>query len=212
MKVKLIHITPEAEKHIAYCARVSSKNQDNPKYEKLLGYCLKNGHFSVFEMASLCLEITTSRAIAAQILRHKSFSFQEHSQRYSEVQGNEIVEARLQDSKNRQNSLKDENDEHGTWFKGAQDAVWEQSKRLYDEALKRGLAKEQARFLLPLSTTTRMYMMGNIRSWITYINVRTDPSTQLEHREIALQAKELFIQQLPTVSSALGWLDDRIIL
>jgi len=206
MKVNFIHITPEAEKHIAYCARVSSKQQDNPEYAKLLAYCLKHGHFSVFEMATICLEIITSRAIAAQILRHRSFNFQEHSQRYAEANDREIMEARLQDVKNRQNSLKDENDEHGTWFKGAQDAVWEQSKRLYDEALERGLAKEQARFLLPLATQTRLYMHGNVRSWITYIQTRTDKATQLEHREIAEAAKKIFIEQLPIVAKALDWI------
>ena len=110
MKVQLIHLTPEAEKHVAYCARVSSKQQDNPEFEKLLSYCIKHQHWSVFEMASMCLEITTSRAIAAQILRHKSFSFQEHSQRYAEAATREIMEARLQDTKNRQNSFKDEKD------------------------------------------------------------------------------------------------------
>jgi len=205
VKVKLIHVTPDAEKHIAYCARVSSKHQDNPEYAKLIAYCIKHGHWSILEMASMCVEITTSRAIAAQILRHKSFSFQEFSQRYAEAAEREIVEPRLQDTKNRQNSLVDEKDVHGGWFKAAQDAVWEQSKRLYDEALSRNIAKEQARFLLPLATQTRMYMHGNIRSWATYLQVRCDPSTQKEHRDIANAIKAIFIQELPTIGEALGW-------
>ena len=205
MKVGLVHITPDAEKHIAYCARVSSNNQDNPEYEKLLRYCAKHGHWSVFEMASMCLEITTSRAIAAQILRHKSFSFQEHSQRYAKAVDREEVEARMQDNKNRQNSLTEGAEAHEIWVKGAQDMIWVQSKRLYDEAIERGLAKEQARFLLPLATQTRLSMMGNVRSWITYIQVRTDPSTQKEHRDIALAAKAIFIEQLPIVAKALDW-------
>lgn len=205
MKVSLVHITPDAEKVVAYCARVSSPNQDNPEYEKLLRYCAKNGHWSVFEMSSMCLEIQTSRAISAQILRHKSFSFQEFSQRYAKTQEREVVEARLQDIKNRQNSLPDEQDEHGIWFKGAQDAVWSLANTLYNEGLDRGLAKEQMRFLLPMASQTKLYMNGNLRSWIHYCEVRCDKSTQQEHRDIALECKRIFTEQCPTIAKALDW-------
>jgi thymidylate synthase (FAD) len=181
--VSLIHVTPEAEATIAYCARVSSSNQENPEYAKLLSYCIKHSHWSVFEMAGMCLQIETSRAIAQQILRHRSFHFQEFSQRYAEATENNFYEARRQDIKNRQNSISD----------------------MSKEALKKGIAKEQARMLLPLSTKTKMYMHGTVRDWIHYIQVRTDPSTQKEHREIAEKAKEIFVLQFPTISMALNW-------
>jgi thymidylate synthase (FAD) len=205
MQVKLIHITPDAEKHIAYCARVSSPNQDNPEYAKLLAYCIKGKHWSIFEMANLCLEITTSRAISAQIIRHKSFSIQEFSQRYAAVDAYEKYQARRQDLKNRQNSIDDMSDTDKIWFDVMQDLTWEESYRRYQQALDRGVAKELARSLLPMGTQTRLYMNGSIRSWITYIEVRTDPSTQKEHRDIALEAKRIFVEQLPTVAEALGW-------
>lgn len=205
MEVKLVHITPDAEQTIAYCARVSSSDQSNPEYSKLLKYCIKNNHWSIFEMANACIEITTSRAIAQQILRHRSFSFQEFSMRYAKSLDREIMEARLQDTKNRQNSFEDINNEHSEWFKEAQNKVWEQSSNLYQQALERGLAKEQARFLLPLATQSKLYMNGNIRSWLHYVSVRTDPSTQKEHREVALQIKELLKQQLPIITKALDW-------
>lgn len=205
MQVRLIHVTPDAEKHVAYCARVSSPNQDNPDYTKLMRYCIKGGHWSIFEMANMCLEITTTRAISPQILRHKSFSFQEFSQRYSEASSYESYTARRQDLKNRQNSIDDMSEEDQKWFTDAQKQVWDNSYSLYEEALAKGIAKEQARALLPLNTTTRLYMNGNIRSWITYIQVRTDPSTQKEHRDIALEAKRIFIEQFPTIAEALEW-------
>lgn len=206
MKVELIHITPKAEKHISYCARVSNpSNQKNTEYEKLLAYCIKHQHWSIFEMANMCVEITTSRAISAQILRHKSFSFQEFSQRYSNVSEFEEYNARRQDLKNRQNSIDDLSIETKAWFHQAQEIAITISSDLYTEAIDKGIAKEQARFLLPLSTRTRLYMNGSIRSWIHYITLRTDPSTQLEHRVIAEECKKIFKDNLPVVSKALNW-------
>lgn len=209
MQTKLISVTPEAEKIIAYCARVSNPaNQDNPEVAKLLAYCIKHGHWSVFEMANLCVEVTTSRAVAAQILRHKSFCFQEFSQRYAEVeQPLEYVTypARRQDVKNRQNSLDDMSDDDRIWFKNAQEDLSELSYRLYNLALKKGIAKEQARFLLPLSTQTKLYMNGSVRSWIHYLQLRTDKATQLEHRQIAEEIKVIFCEQFPTIAKALDW-------
>jgi len=201
--VKLVHITPNAESQIAYCARVSSTNQENPEYEKLLRYLIKHKHWSPYEMASCCVEIETSRAIAAQILRHRSFSFQEFSQRYSEATEFEISEARRQDVKNKQNSIDDMSDEDKQWFAFAQSAVNKNGLALYQLALERGIAKESARVLLPLSTKTKMYMHGTIRSWITYFITRMDKSTQLEHRQIAQQIYVIFKQELPTIIKVL---------
>jgi thymidylate synthase (FAD) len=205
MKVSLVHVTPDAEKHIAYCARVSSPNQENPEYEKLLAYCVRNAHWSVFEMASMCLEITTSRAISAQILRHRSFNFQEFSQRYAEATEYVIHTARRRDEKNRQNSIDDMSPEVQDWFLRAQVDVLTVADQHYRQAIEMGIAKESARMLLPLSTQTRLYMHGTVRSWIHYIQVRTDNSAQLEHREIAEQCKSIFCEQLPTVAKALQW-------
>lgn len=205
MNTKLIHVTPEAEKHIAYTARVSSNNQDNPEIEKLIRYCIKHGHWSIFEMATMCVEIETSRAIAAQILRHKTFSFQEFSQRYAEAQDFEYSDARRQDKKNRQNSIDDIPEEDQEWFKVAQLEVSRLSESLYKEALSKGIAKECARFLLPLNTKTRLYMHGNIRSWITYFMVRCGPETQKEHRDIANAIKGIFCEQFPVIAKSLEW-------
>lgn len=205
MNVKLIHVTPDAEKHIAYCARVSSPHQENPQYEKLLKYLIKHKHWSPYEMASMCMEITTSRGIAAQILRHRSFSFQEFSQRYAEATEFEIYPARRQDLKNKQNSIDDMSEDTRIWFKNIQGDINKMSHTIYEQALRMGIAKEQARFLLPLSTQTKLYMHGNIRSFIHWIEVRSDESTQLEHREIALKAKEIFKEHLPVISKALDW-------
>lgn len=201
MKVKLVHVTPESEKHIAYCARVSSPNQENPEYIKLLKYLIKHKHWSPYEMASMCLEITTSRGIAAQILRHRSFSFQEFSQRYA-VSGEEFETygARRQDLKNKQNSIDDMSKDDQVWFANVQEDVQKYSHQVYEQALKRGIAKEQARFLLPLSTTTKMYMMGSFRSWMTYFITRMDKSTQLEHREIAKQCFLIFKENAPIIA------------
>ena len=208
MNVKLISITPNAEQIISYCARVSnSKNQQNyATMDKLLKYCIDNHHISIFEMANMCLEIVTTRGISAQILRHKSFSFQEFSLRYSEALTYESYEARRQDVKNRQNSIDDLSNETKDWFEAAQKNIWEKSYELYQEALKRNISKESARFFLPLNTQTKLYMNGSIRSWMTYIQIRTDPSTQKEHRDIAEAAKQIFIKELPIISKAMSWL------
>lgn len=207
MTVKLIWATPEAEHHVAYCARVSSPdNQDNRETEaKLLKYCLEHGHWSVFEMAHMAIEIHTSRAIARQILRHRSFSFQEFSQRYAEVSDEMIeVHARSQDKKNRQNSIDDVDKKTKKWFTAMQLNLWYDAMTAYQTALEKGIAKECARALLPEGLTpSRMYMSGSLRSWITYLQVRLDSSTQLEHREVAEQIKEVFKEQFPTISSFL---------
>ena len=205
MQTRLIHITPNCEKTIAYCARVSSPKQDNPNIEGLIKYCIENGHWSIFEMTNMCIEIRTSRAISAQILRHRSFSFQEFSQRYAEVQDFDYYEARRQDTKNRQNSINDLPEETVNWFIEAQSKVIELASDLYYQALEKEIAKECARFLLPLNTNTRLYMNGSIRSWITYLQVRLDKSTQKEHREIAEEIKAIFIKELPIISKALNW-------
>lgn len=202
--VKFVHCTPDAERHMAYCARVSSANQDNPDLQ-LLAYCAKHNHWSVFEMATMCLEIVTSRGISPQILRHKSYSFQEFSQRYAIPDDFILYEARRQDTKNRQNSLDDLSPETKQWFLTAQRENWLRAKQLYDEAIVLGIAKECARFLLPLNVKTRLYMHGTIRSWIHYINLRTEPATQKEHRDIAVMCQKVFCEQLPTVARALDW-------
>ena len=203
--VKLISITPEAEKIMVYCARVSSKQQDNPELSKLIKYCLDHKHWSIFETASMTVEIETSRAISAQILRHRSFTFQEFSQRYAEATEYVTYEARRQDKKNRQNSIADMKLDDEKWFWEAQQMVHSNCDRLYRQALKRGIAKEQARFLLPMSTKTKLYMTGNIRNWLHYIELRVHIDTQLEHRIIAEQIQSVFIEQLPLVAAAMGW-------
>lgn len=212
MEVQFISDTPDAEKVMLYCARVSNPKNQKSEDTKLLNYCIKHGHWSVFEMADLVVEVTTSRAIAAQILRHKSFSFQEFSQRYAEVQGFEIYNARSQDQKNRQNSIDNVSKEDQEWFLKAQESIQEAAKTLYKEALNKGIAKEQARFLLPMSSTTKLYMKGSIRSWITYFMVRLDKSTQLEHREIANGCWIIFKQRFPIVAKALMEKDPEIFI
>lgn len=204
--VRLISITPDAEAVIAYCARVSNpKNQDNPKIGGLLKYCVQNSHWSIFEQANMVLEITTSRAIAPQILRHRSFTFQEFSQRYAAASDCIIYDARRQDDKNRQNSIDDLSEDTRKWFRQAQESVWKNASALYEEALGKGIAKECARALLPLSTKTTLYMNGTIRSWMHYIGLRSGHGTQLEHMRIAEQAKAIFCEQLPVTAEALGW-------
>jgi thymidylate synthase (FAD) len=200
--VKLIWITPEAEKIIAYCARVSNPtNQDNPNYSKLLKYCLDNHHFSVFEMASACFEIKCSRTIARQILRHRSFSFQEFSGRYSSMPETPIIsKARRQDTKNRQNSI-DDLDEgiKEEWVKTQLD-VWTTAWNKYQDVLKQGLAKEVARNILPEGMVqSTMYMTGTIRSWIHYLDVRTGNGTQLEHIDVANEIKNILGEEIPSV-------------
>lgn len=207
MKVDLVWVTPEAEKIITYCARVSSpENQEkHDTAPKLLKYCIKHGHWSIFEQANMCLEITTGRDISAQILRHRSFSFQEFSQRYAKAVAYEQREARSQDLKNRQNSIDDQSEENKIWFKNTQEELWNKSYEAYEHALANGIAKECARALLPLSTQTKLYMNGTIRSWIHYIDLRSANGTQKEHQDIANAAKSVFVENLPVISEALGW-------
>ena len=207
--VKLITSTPDAEKSMAYIARVSNpKNQDNNDFTKLIGYCIKNEHWSVFEQAYMTLQIETNRGIAAQILRHRSFTFQEFSQRYADSrQLGEIPipELRRQDNKNRQNSIPDLSEKVIHKFNKAIKLQFNQSKELYEEMLEAGIAKECARFVLPLATPTRIYMTGSCRSWIHYIRLRTGHGTQKEHMDIAQECKNIFSQEYPVVSSALNW-------
>lgn len=203
-QVRLVWTTPGGDWNIAYMARVSNPdNQDNPEYSKLIGYLMKHKHWSPFEMVNACLEITTTRDIARQILRHRSFSFQEFSQRYAVADGYEYAEARLQDDKNRQNSIEVEDRELQRHWNELQIDVLVQAKRSYEAALKAGIAKEVARKVLPEGiTTSKMYMNGTLRSWLHYISVRTDPSTQKEHRVVAEQCKELLAKEFPKVMEA----------
>ena len=207
--VKLITSTPDAEKSMAYIARVSNpKNQDNEDFSKLLGYCIKHEHWSVFEQAYMTLQIETTRGIAAQILRHRSFTFQEFSQRYADSRqlgAIPIPELRRQDNKNRQNSISDLSEETVNQFNKKIKNHFTLSKELYEDMLDAGIAKECARFVLPLATPTRIYMTGSCRSWIHYINLRTGHGTQKEHMEIAKECKNIFNMQYPIVSSALNW-------
>ena len=209
MTVKLVSITPDAEKTMAYIARVSNpSNQDNEKYAGLLKYCIKHNHWSVFEQSSMTLEIETNRAIAAQILRHRSFTYQEFSQRYaaSTTLGDiDLPELRRQDEKNRQNSTDDLDPELVDKLNKQMITLFSSSKALYESMLKQGVAKECARMVLPLCTPTRIYMTGSCRSWIHYINLRSAHGTQKEHMEIAEACRKVFIEQFPAVSEALDW-------
>ncbi len=209
--VKLITSTPDAEKSMAYIARVSNpKNQDNNDFKKLIGYCIKHEHWSVFEQAYMTLQIETTRGIAAQILRHRSFTFQEFSQRYADSRqlGDiPIPELRRQDNKNRQNSISDLSEEVINKFNQKIQDQFNLNKQLYEEMLEAGIAKECARFVLPLATPTRIYMTGSCRSWIHYINLRTGHGTQKEHMEIAYECKNIFKKEYPIVSSALNWVN-----
>lgn len=205
--VKLIWATPDADKHIGYCARVSNPaNQDNPNIAGLLKYCAKNAHWSVFEMASVCLEVSTTRDIARQLLRHRSFSFQEFSQRYADVAslGDWATrECRLQDNKNRQNSLETDDEALNQWWQDAQRKVVQEVEVLYSLALHKGIAKEQARALLPEGLTpSRVYVTGTVRSWITFLQARLDPSTQKEHREVAQDVLVVLRDVAPVTMSA----------
>lgn len=204
--VKLISITDDAERIIAYCARVSSPLQANPDYEKLLSYCIRHKHWSVFQMASMTIEVETSRAISAQMLRHASMSFQEFSQRYAPVNNYVEYEARRQDDKNRQASHDDLGEDVKQWWRTTQQTVWNTATALYNQALARGIAKECARMILPMNTASRLYMNGTIRSFIHYIQARDADGVQPEHRAIAQDAKSIFCTQLPTIARALGWI------
>ena len=209
MTIKLISVTPDAEKTMAYIARVSNpNNQDNEKFAGLLRYCIKHNHWSVFEQSSMTLEIETTRAIAAQILRHRSFTFQEFSQRYaaSTALGDiDLPELRKQDLKNRQNSTDDLDPEIVEKLNKQMITLFSSSKALYEQMLSQGVAKECARMVLPLATPTRIYMTGSCRSWIHYINLRSAHGTQKEHMLIAEGCRKVFTEQFPAVSEALEW-------
>jgi thymidylate synthase (FAD) len=207
MSVKLISVSEDAEKLRAYCARVSSPNQEKEEIAGLLRYCSKHGHWSIFEMANMVVEINTSRGISPQILRHRSFSFQEFSQRYAAVDDSGLViyAARRQDTKNRQNSIDDLPEEVKAEWEARQLANWKTSFEHYQWALDNGIAKECARFVLPLGCSTKVYMQGTVRSWIHYLQLRTGNGTQKEHMDLALDIKKLFIEALPQTSKALEW-------
>ena len=209
MTVQFVSITPDAEKTMAYIARVSNpSNQDNENFSGLLRYCIKHQHWSVFEQSTMTLEIQTTRAIAAQILRHRSFTYQEFSQRYadSNLLGNiELPELRRQDDKNRQNSIDDLEPEVVDKFNRQMNTLFSSAFGLYNQMLEAGVAKECARFVLPLATTTRLYMTGSCRSWIHYINLRSAHGTQKEHMDIANACKKVFVKKFPAVSEALEW-------
>jgi len=209
MTVKLVSITPDAEQTMGYIARVSNPaNQDNEKYAGLLRYCIKHNHWSVFEQSSMSLEIETTRAIAAQILRHRSFTFQEFSQRYadSKLLGKiDLPELRRQDDKNRQNSIDDLDVEEVEKLNRQMETLFSSAFSLYNQMLEVGVAKECARMVLPLCTPTRIYMTGSCRSWIHYINLRSAHGTQKEHMVIAEKCRSVFTEQFPAVSEALGW-------
>ena len=208
--VKLVSVSPDAEKHIAYCARVSNpSNQGNDSFDGLIKYCIKHQHWSIFEQSFMTLEIETSRAIAAQILRHRSFTFQEFSQRYadSSLLGERIrlPELRRQDMKNRQNSTDDLDPFIQQNLELQMQTLFDSSMALYQQMLERGVAKECARMVLPLAVGTRLYMSGSVRSWIHYITLRSANGTQKEHMDIAEGCKKVFTEQFPTIAGALDW-------
>jgi len=209
MTVKLVSVTPDAEQLMAYIARVSNpSNQDNEKYAGLLKYCIKHNHWSVFEQSTMTLEIETTRAIAAQILRHRSFTFQEFSQRYAssnDLGDIDLPELRRQDTKNRQNSIDDLDSEMVDKLNRQMITLFSSAKSLYTQMLNAGVAKECARMVLPLCTPTRIYMTGSCRSWIHYINLRSAHGTQKEHMVIAEACRKVFTEQFPAVSEALEW-------
>jgi len=202
-KVKLVTVTDNAEEIVVYCARVSSPNQSFRDPERLLNYCAKHKHWSIWEQADMTVEITTSRAISAQLIRHRSFCFQEFSQRYAETQGYQFPEARGQDPHNRQASLHNVSQGDQNWWERETTTALLHADSIYKEALKRGIARESARMILPMCTETKLYMKGNARSWIHYLEVRNGPETQEEHRGIAVAIQELFVQQFPITARAL---------
>jgi len=209
MNVKLVTVTPDAEQLMAYVARVSNpSNQDNEKYAGLLKYCIKHNHWSVFEQSTMTLEIETTRAIAAQILRHRSFTFQEFSQRYaaSTALGDiPLPELRRQDTKNRQNSIDDLDEFTVQTLQLQMTTLFSSATALYKQMLEDGVAKECARMVLPLATPTRIYMTGSCRSWIHYNNIRSAHGTLKEHMDIAEACRKVFTEQFPSVSEALEW-------
>lgn len=204
-KVKVVWATPEGEDLIAYMARVSApENQDNKETgPKLVKYLIKHKHWSPLEMVNVCLEIQTTRDIARQILRHRSFSFQEFSQRYAVAQDFELSEARMQDNKNRQNSLVTNDYEIQNWWNAAQLRIQTDAEYVYNAALKKGIAKEQARKLLPEGMTmSKMYMNGTLRSWLHYVDIRCDMATQKEHREVAEKCRDELTKLFPNTMEA----------
>ena len=210
MNVKLISVTPDAEQTMAYVARVSNpNNQENPSYAKLLGYCIKHNHWSVFEQSFMTLEIETTRGLAAQILRHRSFTYQEFSQRYADSsllsETIPMPELRRQDTKNRQNSIDDIDPFMVQKYEMLMQQHFQNGMELYQKKLSDGIAKECARFVLPLATPTRLYMSGSCRSWIHYITLRSANGTQKEHMDIAEACKKIFVEQFPTCAEALEW-------
>ena len=210
MEVKLISVSPNAEKHMAYCARVSNpNNQENEKYAGLLRYCIKHQHWSIFEQAFMTIEINTTRGLAAQILRHRSFTYQEFSQRYadSSLLGDSIPlpQLRKQDEKNRQNSTDDLDPILIQELEVKMMNYFRDGMKLYKEMLDAKVAKECARFVLPLATPTRLYISGSVRSWIHYIELRSGHGTQKEHMDIANACKQIFTEQFPTVAEAMEW-------
>ncbi len=201
---KLVWVTPDAEQLIGKIARVSNPaNEDNPNVEKLIRYLIKHKHWSPFEMASMCVEIKTTRAIAPQILRHRSFSFQEFSQRYAVATEINVPELRRQDIKNRQNSIDDLPEEKVEFLQQQIDNHYRSAMDIYNSMLDSGVAKECARSVLPLSTATRLYMSGTIRSWLHYVDLRADNGTQLEHMQIARAIGDILADQVPTIARAM---------
>ena len=208
---KLISVTPDAEKHMAYCARVSNPaNQENEKFSGLLRYCVKHQHWSIFEQAYMTLELETTRGVAAQVLRHRSFTYQEFSQRYADssllMDKIPLPALRRQDEKNRQNSIDDLDPFDVQNLELQMQTLFDSSMALYQQMLGRGVAKECARFVLPLAVPTKIYMTGSVRSWIHYIDLRSANGTQKEHMDLALSAKEIFIEQFPAVAEAMEWI------
>ena len=209
MKVNLVTVTPDAEKQMGYIARVSNpQNQGNPAVAGLLGYCIKHGHWSVFEQAHMTVEIETTRGIAAQILRHRSFTFQEFSQRYANTNllGEiPVPDLRSQDLKNRQNSNDDIPEEQKKRLQDQIARYFAEGIDLYNELIREGVAKECARFVLPLATPTRIYMTGSVRSWIHYIDLRSAHGTQKEHMDIVKEVRDIFKKEFPVCTNALNW-------
>ena len=209
MQVNLVTVTPEAEQTIGYVARVSNpKNQDNPNVAGLLSYCIKHQHWSVFEQAHMTVEIETTRGLAAQILRHRSFTFQEFSQRYANTNflGQiPVPELRRQDVKNRQNSIDDVPSKQVKFLQKEIAMHFAAAQDLYNELIREGIAKECARFVLPLATPTKLYMTGTIRSWIHYIDLRSAHGTQKEHMDLVEEIRKIFKTEFPICTNALGW-------
>jgi len=210
MTATLISVTPDAEKHIAYCARVSNpSNQGNDSFEGLIKYCIKHKHWSIFEQAFMTIELETTRAIAAQVLRHRSFTYQEFSQRYADssllMEKIPLPELRRQDTKNRQNSTDDLDPFDKQNLELQMQTLFDSSMALYQQMLKRGVAKECARNVLPMCVPTRMYMSGSVRSWVHYIDLRSANGTQKEHMDLANECKAIFVEQFPVISQALDW-------